>query len=243
LNKEDAIKILETNINKKLLSEWRRNVILYSIIPTLIPVLALNVFFYLVPIQPLSLNLPTGLTPENVYPAIFTGTVTSISILAGFLSVSAYNFHQRYQLGIDESEETQGEVKESMRYSLEKKRTLEEEINKLPAGTEGLEELKNQIKTFDDSVSTLNENLELLSLNRDACAHSQEHMGHFLVYFLSTAVFLIVFLIFAFVLLETSSIIDIYYLVFDLECLITIFLGVITFMNQFMTITGHKDRY
>jgi hypothetical protein len=100
MRKEDAIKILKTNIYRQLCKEWLKfqSPVLAIIIAGMIVNYVLINFTQLPRI-----TLPSSLLKEeDVIPAIFTGTITATSILIGFFAVSAYNFRQWLGLRIQQ---------------------------------------------------------------------------------------------------------------------------------------------
>jgi hypothetical protein len=85
-----------------------------------------------------------------------------------------------------------------------------------------INELNEQIAIIDSRIAKLQENLELFDLNIDACAHRQEHIGHFMLSFLTVGVLISITLVLVFSLTVASSEFDYYFLLFDIDSLITI---------------------
>jgi hypothetical protein len=240
LNKEEAIKILETNITRKLLKQW----FLFDFWLAIFPFIVLNLGFYLIPTGNITLGLPAPiLKPENVLPPIFTGSITALSIIIGFFSVSAYNFHQRYQTMIEFCDELELDAKSLYSDTTRKKQSIEEEIQKQNFSPQEKAELDDKMKELNIAISRTENTLEESKVLADAFSHMQEHIGHFIIIFFIIGFLMLFFLVFSLILTLASSAFDFYFIVFDMFCLTTIFTGLGLFMAEFMTYRIHKDRY
>lgn len=233
LDKDAALKVLGTNIHRQLVKRW----FFYDSM-SIIPIIVV----YFVPIQLPTLILPPAILKiENVVPPIFTGTITAISILIGFFSVSAFNFHQWFERSVQFFQEARPRVSTMLKSQLEDKDKLEKKRNTV--NPDEVEKLNEDIASVDASIGETSEYLELIDLNIDACSHEQEHISIFMVTFLSVGVLLTFFIISSFLLTVASSVIDGYFVIFDMCSLNTMFIGLILFMSEFMSFRGHKERY
>lgn len=96
MNKEEAIKILRTDISGRMRKKW-----LLLQLPFILFLVALIIIHFAFPDFKLEkgfLGLPQPtVTKEQVIFPLFTGSITFASILIGFFGVSAYNFRRDFQ--------------------------------------------------------------------------------------------------------------------------------------------------
>jgi len=238
MRKEDAIKILKTNIYGQLCKEWLKfqSPVLAVIIGSIIVNYVLINF-----IQLPRITLPSSLLKEeNVIPAIFTGTITATSILIGFFTVSAYNFRQGFENRVEEYLDRVFEFSNLYNKAMEKKielERLEKEIKK----KDTLKEIAKKKIEIIAEIEKCGELKELAGLNRDAYAHQQEHLNRFLLNYLVVSFYLLLgeILIF-YATLIASELIGIF-VDWTFVSLNGVFNGLIVFMSEFMTYPVHKE--
>jgi hypothetical protein len=235
MKKEDAIKILETNIYRELCVNWFK----FSFIFIAISIVSGLLGFFL-PLPTIILE-PSLMKAENIIPAIFTATITAISILIGFFTVSAFNFRQWLESRIEKGTDDFFEARKFYRNAKAKQVELEK-IMKENEKKETLEEIEKEKVETEDEIKECEALIELTELNHDAYAHQQEHLGKFVVTFISVSFSILIFELITFLAtLVTTWFIGIF--VFStLFSLLVVFCGLGVFMDEFLTYATHKER-
>lgn len=184
MRKEDALKILETNIHRELCRKWLK----YQSPTLAIVIVGLIVYFIPTP----TIALPSSpIKIENLVPAIFTGTITATSILVGFFTVSAYNFRQWLESRVDEYFDKSFEFGDLYNKAMDKKVELEK-LEKETKKKKLLEEIAKKKVEIEAEIEKCGELKELAGLNRDAYAHQQEHLSMFLFSYLAVSFLLLI---------------------------------------------------
>jgi len=238
MKKEDAIKILETNICWEIEKKW----IIYQM-PL---VIVLVVFEIISDVFHPSLQLPnlalppSPLSDVNIIPPIFTGTVTTFSILIGFFSVSAHNFRQWLGTQIEQYFGDWSQAVVEKHRLLELKEELEE--RKKNSSQEGLKEIQENAAKLDNALRRQLEYEELLNLNKDAYAHQEEHIGKFVFTYLSVSFVLLLSYLTLFYALPISKIFLWYFIEGTTFILNASFAGLIVFLHEYMRYTVHHER-
>ena len=188
---------------------------------------------------------PSPLSLEDVIPPIFAGSITAISILIGFFSVSIFQFRRscaenidsiqndkikavvNFKRHIEELEDTLEKLKKS-----EGARKPDKEIQKIISAAEAkLEKAKNRLKEVD----------ELYELNWSAIAHQQEHCGDFmLVYLLISYLILLSSVTSFFSTIVTEGLISIF-IDLNIIFLSTVFTGLMVFLAESITYRVHQE--
>lgn len=238
MNKEDAIKILKTNIYRKLCREWLvlQSPIIAIIIGSIIVTYVLTNLF---PVP--RITLPSSpMKDENVNPAIFTGTITATSILIGFFAASAYNFRQWLETKVDEYIDRFFEFSNFYNKAVEKKVELEK-LEKETKKIKLLEEIAKKKIEIIAEIENWAELKELAGLNRDAYAHQQEHLSKFLFNYLAVSFILLLGEILTFFSTQLASGLIVIFVDWTFISLNGVFNGLLVFMREFMTFHVHKE--
>jgi|GEM_PF-4363468 hypothetical protein len=239
MRKEDAIKILETNIYRELVRNWLKYSFLF-IGPGIVVGIVVGLFIPFLPLPTITLP-PSSLKIENIVPSIFTGTITATSIIVGFFAVSAYNFRQWLESSIEKKTDDFVEASNFYNRTNEKKIELEK-LEKENEKIEAPEEIAKKKVEIEGTLRKCEELKELVLLNRDAYAHQQEHLGKFLFDYLFVSFALLVVELVTFLATALASWIIGIFVLWSLASLNIVFTGLGVFMNEFMTYTVHKER-
>jgi hypothetical protein len=220
LEKDTAIKILKTNIHRELCKKWAFVAIIIIINCTLVS--------YFIIFNPLNIPfLPlefekSSIKIENIIPSIFSSSVTVSSILLGFFSVSTFNFYNRDQKVMDLCNDLLPKKYAELQIEIEESQILDGQNNNRSI------ELKNSI--------------ELLELNHDASAHSQEHSLKFMKTFFIVTISSLIVDFYAF-LYSGIKRFDAFFIMYAIFFLIFIYYGLTIYLNWFMSSTKHKEMY
>jgi hypothetical protein len=235
MRKEDAIKILETNIYRELCRNWLKYSSLF-----LGPGIIIGLIAYFLPLP--TITLPQSpMKVENIMPAIFTGTIAATSIIVGFFALSAYNFRQWLQRKIDEYFDEFPKIRRLHNEAVNKKVELEK-LEKETEKKEMLEEIAKKKVEIEGTLRECDEWKELVELNRDAYAHQQEHLSTFLFTYLSVSFLLLYSGVTVFLATALASWIIAIFVYWTVISWGVISSGLDVFMMEFMTYTVHKER-
>ena len=210
MDNQQAIEILNTDINEKLIRRW---FLLQS--PFFVLIALIIVEDLLAP--GLQLRISSLLAPtfsgKDVLSLFFIGTITACSVLIGLFLLMAYNFRREF----DSNYRTFGEALNEIR---DKRRVLREQ-----RGEELTEEEKAKA--------------ENLRLNRCALAHQMEHEVKFTVTYFGVCIFYLLVNFGLLITLVTSSIFNFFLFCFCVLFIMATSFGIVLLINEFTHFPEH----
>jgi hypothetical protein len=213
MDKDVAVKILQTNIYRQLCKKWVLFQVPYWVIVIVLEALS---DFAILPTLNFGITLPSSTVKvENVMPAIFTGALTTSGIIVGFLAVSAHNFRNWLEDRVSEYIDMSADLEILHQKAVESK--------------------------VESTIEKSKDTKELCRLNRNAYAHLEEHLVRFMSTYLIVAFLLLLSEIPAFISILASSAFVYYFVIWTVLCLSAIFSGLIVFMWQFASWNVHEE--
>lgn len=194
-----------------------------------------------IPLPPLP---PSPLEVTNVVPSIFAGSLTAISVIIGFFSVSMHSFLQRCEDWINTFTERDLRIKEERVKRITQLEQERDKLKNMVAESKSKEtetEIGNLEEMIDKTKKEYQELEELIGLNIDAFAHLQEHSNNFMATYLFISYLVLMFHITSFyATLVTSAFIGFFILLSTLFLSI-VFSGLVAFLSQTTLYHGHQE--
>lgn len=242
MKKEKAIEILKTNIHRKMMKKLG----IYQL-PMISVILGSHILLSVFSsIQWPEIDLPSfppsPLESVNVIPPIFAGSLTAISVIIGFFSVSIHRFHQKCE---DFFDALQKEKRESAKEKRKVIHRIEQELARAESEAGKDKEAKKEIESMKRMLDETNKNYqeyeELTQLNIDAMAHIQEHSGSFMTSYLLISYLIFMIHITSFLAtIVTSVFIDVF-LQLNLLSISIVFTGLAVFLEETSFYHGHQE--
>lgn len=220
VREEQALEVLRTNIFRKMCKRWLLLQAWIVIIPVyyFLSLLSTYVGFPQINFPSLPVLTPSPLQVVHVIPPIFSGSITAISVIVGFFSVSCYRFIQQCESWCDRMEE---------RWVY-----LSKEIE---------QETKESETEVDDSKKIAQESSELVRLNIDAFHHLQEHAISFIQVYLLTSFVVLTSYVVCFLATATTTVWIVVFLVLTISFLSVVFSGLVAFMGETTFFHSHRE--